>query len=124
MSSSFDSGNNTETYAHQRRYFESVVGCYREIRESHPIAACNYDPEAETRNHPLCASSVEHAVDIERATEFALKDHPELESAWFQLLANDPVVNGLKAMKVVRLCSKVYKQRQLEPWSYRRRIRR
>lgn len=120
----FDSPELNDRYTHQKRYFEAVVSCYTEIRESHPLAACNYDPEAETRNHPLCASSVEHAVDIERATEFALKDHPELESVWFQLAANDPAVNGLSAMKVVRLCSKVYKQRQLEPWSYRRRVRR
>lgn len=110
-------------YIHQRRYFYAVVESYAEIRSSHPLAACNYDPDAEMQNHPLSFASIDHATDIERATEFALKGHPELEKVWFQLLNGDATINGFKSMQVIKLCAPIYESRGLEPWTYRRRVR-
>lgn len=118
-----NSADSTERYTHQKRYFYAVLECYAAIRESHPLAACNYNPDAETQNYPLCASSVEHAVDIEKATEAALKNHLELEAVWFQLLNGDATINGFKSMQVIKLCAPIYESRGLEPWTYRRRVR-
>jgi hypothetical protein len=65
----------------------------------------------------LSANAIHYKVDIERATELALADEPELQRVWFAMLAGETSDSRLE-QEVVSRCGRIYADRELAPWFY------
>jgi hypothetical protein len=104
--------------------FEAVAKAYTTIKNSHPVVASNPDTDAPSQSRPLTFAGIEYAVDVDNATETALKDQPRLQAAWFQLIAGDTTVDPTLAIRIIRACGTVYDSRGLDPGEYFRSIRR
>ena len=108
--------------AHYANSFTATVGEYVRIRQLSPVVAHQIDPNPVVRSVRLSYDHLDYVVDIERATEAALREKPELQRAWFQLALGEPVDTGL-AQHCIQACGRVYAGRKLEPFRYYRRDR-
>lgn len=108
-------------HTHQRGYFEAVAKVYWRIVNSYPIVAMNPDEDAESKSYPLSFLATDYKVDIESATEKALRGKPDLQAAWFKIVAGNRSVPTSLATQVIEACAPIYEQRGLEPWAYFRR---
>jgi len=95
--------------------FKSVVGGYVEAKKMPPICATNSDDE--NRNRKLGPLTIHFLVDVELATEAALKDRPDLQRAWFELAQDHPVEPAV-AKETIHRCGAMYTARGLMPKQY------
>jgi hypothetical protein len=105
-----------ERFIHYQFLFDRVVRAYVEISELPPITALDYDIDA-PRSRTLTHDAVDFRVDVEAATETALRDLPALQSAWFELARADKVT-ATTARAVITRCGKLYQERGLDPNKY------
>ena len=105
-----------ERFRHYQFLFDRVVRAYVEISELPPITALDYDPDA-PRSRTLTHDAVNFRVDVEHATETALRDLPALQRAWFELACANSV-NPFTARAVTTRCGKLYQERGLDPNKY------
>ena len=111
-----------DRFAEQKELFDSVVRAYVEISEELPlITAFSYDPDA-PRQRTLTPDAIHFRVDVESATETALRDLPALQRAWFRLACGDKVEAALAKPTVTR-CARLYQARSLDPNLYFHRFR-
>ena len=103
-----------------REIFHAVLRSYREIFEYQPLTACNIDPQRPAAMRKLSANAIHLKIDIERATELALANEPELQRVWFAMLTGETSDSRL-AREVVTRCGRVYAERELAPWRYFKR---
>jgi len=111
----------SELFEKYERCFQAVTKSYTHIKSLAPIVACqisNDDPTS--RSEKLTIDGIHFTVDVERSTERALSDRPELQAVWFRLVAGEIVAPKL-AKEVITLCGRVYAANKLEPWRYFRR---
>lgn len=106
-----------ELLAYFQNSFNAVVAEYVRIKQLSPVVASTFDPEGTDRSDKLTFDLVGYAVDIERATESALRDSPELQQTWFALAQGQPADPKL-AHRVIEKCGRIYSARRLEPWRY------
>lgn len=102
--------------------FTATVDEYVRIRQLSPVIAHQLDPDPTVRSEKITYSLIDYAVDIEHATEAALKGRQELQCVWFDLAQKKPVDMRL-AQEVGDRCGRFYAARKLEPWKYYRRNR-
>lgn len=103
--------------------FRSVTESYVHTKCLSPIVAHQIDSDDPTsRSEKLTVDAIHFAADVERSTERALSDRPELQAVWFRLVAGETVAPKL-AKEVITLCGRVYTANKLEPWRYFRRNR-
>lgn len=102
--------------------FNEVTTAYRETRQLPPVGAINYDPAPASKATRLTAEGIHFAVDVENATTKAIGGDPKLESAWFRLVAGEPV-DKATAKIVIGRCARRYLAHQLTPWLYFRNNR-
>ena len=113
----------SELYEKYERCFQAVTKSYTHIKSLAPIVACqisNDDPTS--RSEKLTIDGIHFTVDVERATERALSDRPELQPVWFRLVAGETVEPKL-ARQTITICGRIYAANKLEPWRYFRRNR-
>lgn len=122
--SSFDSGKKAVTLTHHRAVFNAVTKAYITVKNLHPVVASDPDIDSPKQARPLTYEKIEFAVDVENATEAAIKDQPRLQATWLQLAAGDTTVDPALAMRTIRACAKVYENRGLDPGIYFHKIRR
>jgi hypothetical protein len=106
----------SEQTAAFRDIFDAVTSAYVEMR-SRPVMAAstlNPDPSSDEVNRKWTPSVAHFCIDVERLTEKALVDEPELQAAWFLLAAGDEVnVDPKTAQTVIARCARLYKSRKL-----------
>ena len=108
--------------AHYANSFTATVAEYIRIRQLSPVVAHQIDPHPVVRSVRLSYDHIDYAVDIERATETALRDQPALQAVWFELALNRPA-NPKLAHQCIQACGRVYAGRRLEPFRYYQRDR-
>jgi len=107
-----------ELYEKYEGIFQAVTKAYLHIKQLSPLIACQADPNDPTsRSEKLTTDAINFAVDVERSTERALSDSPELQAVWFRLVAGETVAPKL-AKQTTILCGRVYSANKLEPWRY------
>lgn len=111
-----------ELLAYFQKSFNAVVAEYVRIKQLSPVVASVYDPEGFGRSARLTYDLIGYLADIERATETALRDKPELQRVWFQLAQGLPTDSRL-AQQTTQACGRIYAGRKLEPWKYHQRDR-
>lgn len=103
------------------KVFHSVVKLYVEVVQISPVSAIQIDRDAPSRSRRLTSDDIHFRVDVERATEYALRGRLELEPVWFRLAANEVGIDQKQAAAVIHLCGRLYAARGLEPRKYYRR---
>jgi hypothetical protein len=111
------------SFSFQKALFEQVAQSYVETKNLSPVTASNPDIDAPL-SKKLSFIAVDFLVDVERATEQALKDFPDLQKTWFQLVNGDLNVDPKLAEITIRLTAMVYHERSLDPALYFRTLRR
>lgn len=109
-----------ERAAYHDKSTVAVIEAYVRIRQLEPVVSSNPDPDPNTRREKLTYGLIDWIADIEMATEQALKDRIDLQSAWFSMALDESVDLRLRS-EVVSRCGRVYVGRGLEPWKYWRR---
>jgi hypothetical protein len=111
----------------QRVLFGMVIDAYRKLLALSPVVASAIDPDAPTHSRKLDFCAVDYKVDITNAVRDSFKNQPDeeaLKNAIDRMIEDDPTVPPVIAWKVIRLCSKTFSDRHLEPALYLKRIRR
>lgn len=111
-----------ERFIHYQFLFDRVVRAYVEISELPPVTALDYDHDA-PRSRTLTHDAINFRVDVEHATETALRDLPALQRAWFALACGDNV-DAETTRAVITRCGRLYQQRGLDPNKYFHSFRR
>jgi hypothetical protein len=105
-----------EQYRHFYFLVERVIAAYIRVSELPLLTAITYDPDL-PQQHTLSRTSHDFLIDVERATEAALKGFPALQTAWFDL-AEDGKVSAALQRSIVTKCGRVYQDRGLCPNKY------
>lgn len=106
-----------DMFAYWQDSFTAVQSEWVRIRQLSPIVSSVFDSDRIGKSEKLSFDLVDYACDIERATETALKDAPELQRIWFQL-AQGEAADPKLAQSCTAKCGRVYAARRLEPWKY------
>lgn len=106
-----------ELEEHYRDSFRAVIEEYVKVRQYSPVVSSTFDPDGLDHSHKLTYASIDWLIDVERATEVALKDKPDLQKTWFAIAFEQPVDKGLE-IETANRCGRFYVSRKLEPWRY------
>lgn len=109
-----------ERFAHYEDITNAVIREYVRIKSLHPVIAQSFDPSPVTTSQKLTLDLIGYKIDIEKATEYGLKDRLDLQSSWF-LIALDKTVSPELRDEVIWKCGRIYSARNLAPWRYWRR---
>ncbi|WP_047495858.1 hypothetical protein [Terriglobus sp. TAA 43] len=109
-----------ERFAHYEDITNAVIREYVRIKSLHPVIAQSFDPNPVTASQKLTLDLIGYKIDIEKATEYALKDRLDLQVTWFSLALDKPVSPELRE-EVIWKCGRIYGARNLAPWRYWRR---
>jgi hypothetical protein len=109
-----------ERFAHYADIVNAIIHEYVRIKNLSPIVAQTFDPHPVTTSQKLTLNVIGYKIDIENATEQALKDRLDLQAAWFGMALGERVPPELR-QEVIWACGRLYAARFLQPWAYWRR---
>jgi hypothetical protein len=122
LSSSFSS-TRRDSFADDKHLFNLVVCSYLDCKELPIVCAAAIDADGDSRSsRKKTADTIHFTIDVEHATEAALKGDEVLETVWFALAQEKPCDANI-ARKVITACARLYAARGLDPRSYFRQIR-
>lgn len=97
--------------------FNAVTEAYVYTKSLSLVVAHRLDDDPTTRSEKLTVDGIHFAIDVQHATEEALKNEPELQSAWFAFVAGEKVEPKI-SQQLVWKCGRIYEARKLAPWKY------
>ena len=103
------------TFDQQRQLCTTVIDAYQQLLDLPPLAALQFAHD-ELRPRLYSGAAIDYKLDIERATESALRE-PAAQAAWFALLQGQPVDPDVET-RVVTKCARLYHKRGLHPRRY------
>ena len=103
-----------------REVFRRVTETYTSIRSYSAVVAVSPDPDPISHSRRWTPNLAHFICDVELRTAEALKDAPDLQTAWFSIIAGDAVDPAIER-EVTKRCGRLYFSRGLDPIRYFRR---
>ena len=115
--------NTRELQASNRALCLHCFEAYKRVKNYPALCAVDPDPDSTSRSIKWTPQFAHFIVDVENAVSEALKEFPELQSAFFALVAGETVPEAI-AQQVFSRCGRFFKSRKLDPGHYFRPMQR